>query len=252
MQLRLDKYAAFALTMAELLFDADYKLAILEGFGEDEVRGRFDNSYGADTYDILCRTLVLDSIRDIWAFTLDRDARAPSVAHIWAELSNPELRSAFREQYDDSAAFEWWGPEMPVDESDRLMAPFRRQRRIDALAHFDAGFHQLEVSVPELLQSDRAQRIDRARKRVVAHYNMVKSPDGHAVFDVGELGLQWDDSRQFLTQAEPVILGLATFLARSSFDVPDFKRVHRLRVDDFFSRLMGKGPNAALPNEELS
>lgn len=238
--------------MVDFLLDADHKLAILEGLGTEEVRGRFYNSYGADTHEVLCRTLLFDSIRDIWAFTLDRDTRAPSLMHLWAVLANPDLRNAFREQFDDSAAFEWWGPEMSIEESDLLMEPLRRQRRAEAFAYFDAGFCQLEVSVPDLLQSDLARRMDKARKRVVAHYNMKKYANGHAMFDVGELGLRWDDTRRFLTQAEPIILDLAGYLARSSYDVREFKRVHRLRVDDFYSRLMGKGPIAEPPDGELS
>ena len=119
MQSQLDKLAAYAESMADLYLNAHANALILQGLSSETLRGRLDESYGAYAYNALFRTLVLDLIRQVWAFSLDRDRRAPSIANLWKELESAKLRSGFRQRFCDTSAIEWWGGDMSAAEVER-------------------------------------------------------------------------------------------------------------------------------------
>lgn len=238
---RLRKLSDFAETMGHLYFGAQQKIEIFDGLQNPELRDRLADSHGMHAHSAICRILTDDLIRDVWAFTLDRDARAPSISNLWNQLRDGDFRDALREQFDDSNALEWWGPELPSAERERRMQTARRDRRAAAFQAFDQVIQRLEIGIPALLESEQARRICKARNRVIAHYNMVKTPAGHAIFDISTLGLRWEDPREFLAQAAPIVLELAGIIARAGFDVAEYSRVHRLNAQDFWSRVMGNG-----------
>jgi hypothetical protein len=88
-QRKLDKLAAYAESMTDSYLVAHANALIFQGLRSDAVCGRLNESHGAFAFNALIRTLVLDLIRQIWAFTLDRDPRAPSIANLWKELASP-------------------------------------------------------------------------------------------------------------------------------------------------------------------
>ncbi len=73
LEARIVKVAGYATAMVDQYLTARQKLAILEGLIADDVAKLFENSYGAHAYQSLRLTLILDLIRDAWAFAIDAD-----------------------------------------------------------------------------------------------------------------------------------------------------------------------------------
>jgi hypothetical protein len=240
---RLAKLAAYAAAMGYRWLDANQKVAIFSGLHSEELRHRLGRSHGAIAYDVLARTLLFDLIRDVWAFTLDDDTRAPSVADLWQKFGSVEVRSALREQFDDSGTLKDWFPAaVPAAERARRMNAARLDRKAVAYEAFDIAFRFLDREVPAALNSERAERISKTRNRAIARYNMRQTGGEYAVFDPSTTGLEWEDPARFLADIRPIVLELTGLVARAGFDIPEFERVHRHAADDSWSRLLGEGP----------
>ena len=239
---QLDKLAAYAESMADSYLLAHANALIFHGLRSDDVCRRLNETQGAYAFNALIRTLVFDLIRHVWAFTLDRDRRAPSIANLWQELGKSDVRAGFRARFCDASVLEWWGAELPAAEVERYMEAGRADYARAAADAFDSGFQLLAAAIPELLESEIAIKFDKARKRGIAHLNMTnREQRAHCLFDVASLGLDLDDPYRFLMIIEPHLFRLTHLLTRSEYAIDEFKQSHRVQAEDFWSRLLGKG-----------
>src|SRR5712675_1325206 len=162
---------------------------------------RFNNSYGAHAYRALTLTLLLDLMRDIWAFTLDQDDRAPSLRNVWCLIENAELHTALRAvaatPYKTEATF---SGDWSEDEKASWRAKWDAEDVEKKGKAFDDAFKRATVAVPELIKSELAGKLDTARKKAIAHYDMKATKDGPKLFPLGEIGLKWGDAQAFLDQ----------------------------------------------------
>lgn len=244
MQRQLARLRAFAEAIAKLYVEADRKLAILEVMEECELAERLDGCAGLGGYYSLLTSLRCDLIRDIWAVLLDRDDRAPSIAHLCYEFDDLASYCALRLQYAETRFACWLdtsgasgcagaGATAHVPCVDYWSA---------SLAEFDDTVSGLRLRVQSLLASDRARRLSVARNRGIAHYNMVKGRDKeHALFDLSTLRLELSDSQLVLEQAEPSIIELTRLLGGPVFDVAALRRLNQVQAGDFWTRLLGPG-----------
>ncbi len=222
-----DKAKAYADAMVKCLWLADAKSAVGLGLAAYDLQERLAYSHGAAAYETLAKVLMGDLIRSTWAFTLDRDTRAPSVANLWAMLNSADLRAELRAQALASR--------QSTDGSSVVGT--------DPTHDFDAALRGLETAVPAFLECEAAQRIYNARNRGVAHYNMASSAAGDAeLFDLASVGLRWKHPTEFLAQARPIVLKLAEFLTQTQYVAQDHEFLQQMRAADFWSRVMGKGP----------
>lgn len=239
---RVEKIGAFAQTMADLYLSANQKIAILEGLVAPEVTSIFENSYGAHAYDALAHTLLFDVMRDTWAFVLDPSERAPSLCNTWRLLQDEILQATLRERYTTPIPARWLRNDLPAEIRLAIDEERTANEREELSARWQSSLKMLGERVPALVGSDLAERLSKARKKAIAHYDMVR-PDGRPphLYDIAELGLKWDDPAAFLAQVEPLVFTAIEMVTRSNYMLEDFKSMHRLRAADFWSRLQGKG-----------
>lgn len=88
--------SAYATVMADRYLSARQKLAIMEPFVGGDIPKLFGKSYGAHAQEALALTMILDLIRDICAFVLDKDHRAPSLVNIWRLMQDKHLHAPAR------------------------------------------------------------------------------------------------------------------------------------------------------------
>ena len=221
-----DKAAAYAGAMVDCLWIAEAKAAVGLGLVAHDLRERLAYSHGAAAYETLSRGLLGDLIRTTWAFTLDRDTRAPSVANVWAMLSSADLRRELRERLVES----------------RVTTGGRVNVAADEHSELDGALPGLEIAVPAFLESEAAHRMHNARNRGVAHYNMISDANRDVeLFDLASLDLRWKHPREFLAIAKPIVLSLAELLTQTQYAAQDYEFLHNLQAADFWSRIMGKG-----------
>jgi hypothetical protein len=107
---------------------------------------------------------------------------------------------------------------------------------------FDTTYDRVERGLPAILASDRAQRISKARKKTIAHYDMRASEAGAELFPLSEIGLKMNDAAKFMDETEPFIWDVAVLATWGSYDAAGFENRSRLYAADFWARLQGKPP----------
>jgi AbiU2 len=241
---RMSKASAYATAMANLFLSARQKLAIMEPLLGEEISNRFNDSYGAHAYRALTLTLNLDLMRDIWAFTLDPNKHAPSLKNVWRLVENKELHAALRAvaatPYKGGATFS--GDGWSEDEKAQWRARWDKEDIETRGRAFDKAFKRTSVALPELVASELAGKLDRARKKAIAHYDMMVTKDGPKLFPLADIGLKWGDPKAFLDQIDQVLWDVVLLATWGSYDVKGFEQRSRLYAADFWARLQGKPP----------
>jgi hypothetical protein len=239
---RIVKVTAYAEAMADLYFSAHQKLAILDGLVEPEVVAIFGRSFGAHAYQALARTLLLDVIRDAWAIALDGAERAPSLRNVWRMLNTQDLLHELRARFTTPMKAKWLSTSLSVEVRAAFDQQFEVEERIERQRVWNKIHAQLSDKVPQLLQSDIAMKLQGARHKAIAHYDMVHREDQRPeLFDLGKLGLKWGDPTTYLAQVEHALFDLGFLITRASYDRDGFKEANFLYAKDFWSRLQGKG-----------
>lgn len=107
---------------------------------------------------------------------------------------------------------------------------------------FDQAFSDAAIGVAKILESDLAQKISRARKKAIAHYDMRRGESGPELFKLSDAGLTWGSPRELLDMLRPVLLDVVRLAAGRIYDVEGYDRRDRLYAADFWARLHGKPP----------
>jgi hypothetical protein len=247
---RRKKLEAYAKELPDLFFGCHQKLAVLDELIKPEINALVDDSYGAHAHNALCLTLLLDIVRDICAFALDGNDRATSLRNVLHMLSQPELRSAARDQY--SLPYQTYiapDPETSEIEREELIQRLAREDREEKAAAFDRIYSSLEPA-SALIDSERATVFRTARNKTIAHYEMRAGPVGSATrFDLRDAGLMWGDPRAFLQDIEQPLVNAVLLSTGAYYPPGDFKYVNRLYAADFLARLTGKPPVTSVPRD---
>lgn len=238
------KVADYAAALATKFLAARQKAAILQPMLGRDLAALFDNSYGAHAFIALRQTLTLDLVRDVWAFALDGDCRAPSVRNIWTMLqkqpTHDELRKKAATPYGSTDGLDegdW------TDEEKEIWRELWSARDTETQGSaYDATFQRLADGLPTLLSSERAGRISKARKKTIAHYDMRVSAAGAELYPLSEIGLKMNDATTFMDEIEPFIWDVVLLATWGSYDVASFENRSRIYAADFWARLQGKPP----------
>lgn len=240
---RITKVGAYATAMADRYLSARQKLAIMEPFIGEDITKLFDKSYGAHAHDALALTLVLDLIRDICAFALDDDERAPSLVNIWRLMQAKDLHDALRNKAAQPLkANTHFGEGIKEEEKAGLVEKWRAQDIEERGKAFDEAYAQVAKGVPNIADSDLAGKFLLARNRAIAHYEMRAGENGPELYKLADAGLTWGSPRQFMDQLDPVLWDTVLVATWGSYDERAFDRAARLYAADFWARLQGKPP----------
>ena len=240
---RLGKVGAFANALADNILSAKFKLAIVEPLISDEITTLFRKTDGAHAHDALAVTLILDLVRDITAFSLDKDTRVASLANTWEMLRDKDLRSALREiAATPYRRGSFWGSSLSEEGKAQYLADVDREDIEQKGKAFDDALARAELGMDKILNSDLAKKFKIARNKVLAHYEMKASEKTYTLVDLHEADIKWGSPKEFLALVEPVIWDVVLVATWGSYDVDGFKEMHREYANDFWARIQGKGP----------
>jgi hypothetical protein len=202
-----------------------------------------NNSHGANAYNALSLTLLLDLVRDLCVLGLDDDPRAPSLANIWQLLRSQELRDALRDKAArphrrESLHAENVPPGLLKSIQDRFQhEDVERQQRA-----FDEAYARAAANIETILASEIAKAFKTARDKVIAHYEMRGGKSGPALYDVRDTGLTWGSPREFINMIDRSIWDVVLLATWGSYDEEGFDEMHRRYAKDFWTRVQGIAP----------
>jgi len=243
MKERVEKVKAYATVMADKYLFARQKLAILEPLTSEEITKLFDRSYGAHAHNALALTLILDIVRDICAFTLDKDERSASLVNIWRLLGDAHLRTALKDvATSHRGSHSVWSKGLTPEERAAWKAEIEAEDAHGKSIAFDEAYARVERCVPDIAESEMAAIFKIARDKALAHYEMRAGRGGYELFDLGSIGLKWGSPREFLDRLDRVVWDVVLVATWGSYDEEGFEKSHRLFAADFWARLQGKPP----------
>lgn len=252
-EVRRQKLQAYAKQLPDRYFQCDQKLAIFDLFTRPEICALFGDSYGAHGHNALTLTLMLDIVRDIYAFVLDRDGRTASLFNVFTMLGDPEVQEAACEDFSKPYATHLMGnfyDEMTADQRAQALAQIEAVDRSEKRASFQEIIADVRLQLPALLESDVAKKVSTARSKAIAHYQMrgclASAPE---LFRLADVGLAYGDARRFLKEIEAPLLDVVLVSTGASYTAEEFRKRSRLYAADFLARLRGLPPVIDVPNE---
>ena len=221
---RIAKIRAYSRTVVAAYFTAERKLALLRPilYDQDLIQ-QFDNSVGGHGLNLLQITLFLDLVRDAVVFTLDQDKRVASLCNVLRLLSQDDLREKLCREYCTPRPSHWTGGNID-EETKRLFEESRNKKfRKEQAVDFNRRYTKLKEKADMVFNSDIATRLQTARDKLMAHYEMTAAgAEPRPVIPIN-VGLKWSDVEDYLGEIEPLIFDAELLISNSSYALDQTK-----------------------------
>jgi len=244
----IEQIEAYANTLMQALRVLDERRHILEPLLHDEnvkaaLRKKFENTYGAQAYNHLAPLLGQDLIRDMFRLFLDNDPRAGSLVNLYRKAKEPKVRKALKERFrnipdkwhDKSGLIEG----LSEEQSRGLVGEWRNKDKDDFEASFEDGWLKVEKAIKSIEQDSVANKIKTFRDKYHAHLEMTPLGKDPRPFDIGKLGLTYNDILDFLDIYMEATYELVRVVTGKVYDIESFSKVHRRCGIDMWRILAG-------------
>lgn len=222
--------------MIRRLIDADMKFEMLRPLISDRsTTERWDNTIGANGFELMRRTLYYDLIRELAAISLDRAPKAPSIENILQKFQSAELLEVIRTEYCSPLPISWVGH---IDEDSRKFWEAKHKEReiAEGSVRFDKNFKKVNSTFKELKRSELFKKIKLARNKIVAHYEMINDGGDIRPFDPTDIGLKWGDAEDYYHQIQPIITELVLLTSNEAYALDSNNAQHKQIAIDFWAR----------------
>jgi hypothetical protein len=245
---RLAQIEAYAKTLVQQLRIMDERRYILQPLLVDEdIRGslseKFRDTYGAHAYNHLVPLLAHDLVRDLARLFLDEGSKAASFANLVRKISEQRIKEALRDQFR-RIPDKWQEDPSPIpglteEETDQIRAGWRDRDREDFAKSFDDGLASVTAARAQLEEDPVAKKIKTFRDKYHAHLEMASLGEDPGPFDVGQLGLTFNDLLGFVDRYMPSIFELGRIVTGNVHDLEGFSEAHRRQGRDMWRVLAG-------------
>lgn len=235
---RVKKTQAYSRAMVGLYFNAEKKLALLRPILSDEtLMQRYNNrsNFAAHGLEFFQFTLFLDVAKDAVALTLDRDKRAASLRNVLRLLGHCDVREELRDAYCTPLPFRWDDTDLPEDAKQALRQSHEDAVRKGRAKDFDNRYALLTKQIGEVLGDELAQRLQKARNKLITHYQMTRAGEEPRLVTPEDLGLEWGDAEAYLEAVAPLIFDAELLINNASYDVEQFEDNHARIGSEFWS-----------------
>jgi AbiU2 len=225
---RVLKIRAYSRAMVGAYLTADQKLALLHPILDDQnLIQQYDNSVAAHGLNLLQVTLFLDLVKDAVAFTLDRDVRAASLWNVLRLLSQDDLRGELRWECCIPRPSRWVGGNIE-EEMRRLLDEQRKEAsREEQAEDFDSRYAKVREKANIVFAGELATRLQKARNKLIAHYEMTVTGSEPKLVNPEDVGLMWGDVDDYFTEVEPLIFDAELIISNGSYVLDQFKENHK-------------------------
>ena len=209
----------------------------------EALKGKFDNTYGANAYRHFVPLLAQDLLRDLSRLYLDLDPRAGSFLNVIRKAAVPDLLDVLREDFrtipDRQERHHEYGEEFTVDDIDRIEAESLGKERAVYLKSFDEGWATVKRAAEALDSDPVAKKIKTFRDENHAHLEMQPIGADPGPFQVSELGIKFSDIFAFADKYEPALLELTRVVTRGTYSVKNFHEAHQKYGNEMWRILSG-------------
>jgi hypothetical protein len=245
---RIEQIEAYSIALVQGVRVMDERKHILQPLLNSEnvrkaLADKFRNTYGAHAYNHLVPLFAQDLVRDLARLYLDDDRRAGSFTNLFRKASERTMHRELREKFSQIPNRFYENQEPIPGMSEKQSMEWHRsllERDIDNYKKsFDKGWTIASKAIDDLSNDPIAEKIKTFRDKYHAHFEMLPLGEDPGPFNVGQLGLTYNEILDFVDRYMPAIFELVRVLTGSVHDVNRFSEVHKKYGEDMWRILAG-------------
>jgi hypothetical protein len=238
MQQRIEKARAYAEHAREEIQEALFLLAALEPLVRDQkIITPLGRTYAAHTLNLLQWTLFRTATINLCSGVLDKDERSGSIRVLIDMLEGADLVTAVCAERTRPLS----SGRRPERIDPQLWAALEKEReereRTEAEAAFDDELPKVRAASKELCNGALAKRLWDARRKVLAHGNVVFEDGKYRGSLPEDFGLKWGDAEAFAAEAAALIERIFVTLYGHHLNLNESKEILAEYSEDFWRHL---------------
>jgi hypothetical protein len=124
------------------------------------------------------------------------------------------------------------GDQLTPEMRAQIDAQWEETEREDQLAKFEIWLKEIATIDADLTRSELRNLLWLARKKGVAHYDIVRAGDDWKLWSVEGTGLTWGQINTYVDMCTEAIDALSVLVLQTSFDFEESQRISQQYVDD--------------------
>jgi AbiU2 len=186
----------------------------------------------------LQNVLLLDLLREIGALVLDTDSSSASVGRALSALRDQEAMAVLRAEYEIVRPLTHLGGDITPEVQAEIDARWQETERGDQLAKFEQWRLELAAIGSQLFGTEVHTRLELARNKSVAHYDVVRQGSDWKLWRVDGTGLTWGQVNDYVDVCTKAIDTLSLLVLQTSFDFEESQQIAQKYVDEFVGALL--------------
>lgn len=246
---RLDQIDGYSKALVQAIrIMNELRFVLVPLLDDDELKDHFESIFkdrhGAYAFNHLVPLLSQDLVRDCSRIFLDDHKKACSLVNIHRKVSADdalaEFRSRFRHLPDRFNEGHIDIPGLTEEETNAFVENWKEQGRERYESDFNKSWDEVSQFVAGLDTDEIASNIKTFRDKHHAHLEMQPLGSEPKPFDVGELGLTFNDVFGFIDRCMEMSFKLTRIITGGSHSIDGFTKIHKKRGKDMWNILAGR------------
>lgn len=218
-------------------FMADQERALMEPIVSDEsVIKCWDNSLAAHGLEALRMSLYMSVLSAMNSLLFDTYAKTASLSNVCKMLEDERLVRLLREDYSKPLEINHLNDDLDEEAKRVVEASIHTEHREQASEDFDERLKAVCEGYERLCDSSLAKRVQKARDRMVAHYQVTSLEGERRLYNPADFGLKWGDASEIMAEAKGIIFDVPLIVSGRWYCVDDYVSGHKDIATQFWSR----------------
>jgi hypothetical protein len=224
-------------------FMADQERALMEPIVSDEsVIKCWDNSFAAHGLEALRISLYMSVLSAMNSLLFDKYAKTASLYNVCKMLEDERLVGLLREDYCKPFEINHLNDDLDEEAKRVIEASIHAEHREQASEGFDQRLKSVRKGYERLCDSSLAERVQKARNRMVAHYQVTFLEGERRLYNPADFGLKWADASEIMAEAKAIIFDVPLIVSGRWYCVDDYVSGHDDIAAQFWSRASDRPP----------
>lgn len=234
------KIEHLAETIVGKYFIADQERALMEPIVSDQlIIKHWGNSRAAQGLEALRMSLYMSVLSAMNSLLFDNYAKTASLHNVCKTLEDGRLVGVLREDYCKPLEISHLNDDLDKETKRVIEADINAEHRERASDDFDQRLQAVLEGHERLCRSSLAKRVQDARDRIVAHYQVTSFEGERRLYNPADFGLKWGDASEIMAQAKVFIFDVPLIVSGRWYYVDDYVLAHKDIATQFWNRASG-------------
>lgn len=233
-QKRKIEYLAEAIVGKYLIVDQERALMEPVVFDKSIIKC-WDNSLAAHGLEALRMSLYMSVLSAMNSLLFDDYAKTVSLYNVRKMLDDEGLVGLLRENYCKPLEVNHLNDDLDEEGKRLIEARIHAEHSERAAEDFDQRLKAVREDYQRLRESSLAERIQKARDKMVGHYQVTSRDGERRLYNPTDFGLKWGDASEIMDAAKAIIFDIPLVVSRRWYCVDDHISAHKDIAAQFWS-----------------